>query len=154
MTRNVLFLDDGRVGLIDFGSFRELDEEDWRFEKLMERAFRGDEVAYREGMRLGLRYGEGAEPHPDHWRLAREYCEWLWEPLLQPGPFDFGSPDYFPRGVRIFQEFAARRHTRSHPTNTWINRNFIGVRALLYRLRARVDAHELNELELGTPAAS
>jgi hypothetical protein len=46
----------------------------------------------------------------------------------------------------------AGRHTRSHPVNTWINRNFLGVRALLYRLRARVDAHELNERELATPS--
>lgn len=148
---NVLFLDDGRLGLLDFGSCRVFDEDEWRYERLMERAFRGDEEAYREGLRLGTRAADGSEGHPEQIRLAREYCEWLWEPLRQPGPFDLGGEDYFPRGMRIFEEILRRRFTRSLPVNTWINRTFLGVRALCYRLGARVDVNAINEREMGTP---
>jgi hypothetical protein len=43
-----VFLDDGRLGLIDFGSVRVFDEEELRCVRLLERALRGDEVAYEE----------------------------------------------------------------------------------------------------------
>ena len=148
---NVLFLDDGRLGLIDFGSVRVFDEDEWRYERLMERAFRGDEEAYREGLRLGTRAADGSAGDPEQIRLAREYCEWLWEPLRQPGPFDLGSAEYFPRGMRLLEETFRGRFMRSLPVNTWINRTFLGLRALCYRLGARVDVYSINERELGTP---
>lgn len=148
---NVLFLDDGRLGLIDFGSCRVLDEDEWRYERLMERAFRGDEGAYRAGLLLGTRAVDGSPGNPEQLRLAREYCEWLWEPLRHSGPFDLGSQDYFPRGMRLLEAIFRSRFTRSLPVNTWINRTFLGVRALCYRLGARVDVSAINERELGTP---
>jgi hypothetical protein len=117
----------------------------------MERAFRGDEEAYRQGLLLGTRGREGSEGDPEQLRLTREYCEWLWEPLRHDGPFDLGSEDYFPRGMRVLEALLRGRFTRSLPVNTWINRMFLGVRALCYRLRARVDFRSINERELATP---
>jgi predicted unusual protein kinase regulating ubiquinone biosynthesis (AarF/ABC1/UbiB family) len=149
---NVLFLDDGKLGLIDFGSVRVFDSEEWRFERLMERALLGDEAAYREGLRQGIRAAEETPDDADELRLAREFCEWLWEPLRRPGPFDLGSPEYFPRGVRIFDEILRKRCTRGMPVTTWINRMFLGVRALCYRLGARVDVRAINDREMTPPA--
>ena len=148
---NVLFLDDGRLGLLDFGSCRVFDEDEWHYERLMERAFRGDEQAYREGLRLATCTPDGSPGDPEQMRLAREYCDWLWEPLRRKGPFDLGSSDYFPRGMQLFEETLRKRHTRSLPVNTWMNRTFLGVRALCYRLGARVDVYSISEREMGTP---
>jgi aarF domain-containing kinase len=148
---NVVFLDDGRLGLIDFGSVRVFDREELRCVRLLERALRGDEVAYSEGLRRAtLAEGRGSRDE-EQLRLAREYCEWLWEPLRRPGVFDLGSPDYFPRGVRIFDETLRKRFTRGQPVNTWMNRMFLGARSICYRLGARVDVHAINEREMVTP---
>jgi predicted unusual protein kinase regulating ubiquinone biosynthesis (AarF/ABC1/UbiB family) len=147
---NVVFLDDGRLGLIDFGSVRLFDPDELRCVRLLERALRGDEAAYGEGLRQAtLAEGSGGRD-AEQLRLAREYCEWLWEPLRRPGVFDLGS-DYFPRGVRIFDETLRKRFTRGLPVNTWMNRMFLGARAICYRLGARVDVHAINEREMVTP---
>lgn len=148
---NVLFLDDGRLGLLDFGSVRVFDQDELRCVRLMERALRGDEEAYREGLRAATLAGEDTPRDVEQIRLAREYCEWLWEPLRRPGPFDLGSSDYFPRGVRIFDETLRKRLTKGPPMNTWMNRMFLGARSLCYRLGARVDVHAINEREMVTP---
>jgi aarF domain-containing kinase len=148
---NVLFLDDGRTGLLDFGSVRVFDQDEWRFERLMERALAGDAQAYDSGLRLGASISGSAPDDAEHLRLVQAFCEWLWEPLRQPGPFDLGGDDYFPRGLRIFEEILRKRYTGGLPVTTWINRMFLGVRSLCYRLGARVDVHAINERELQRP---
>ncbi|MHC4981296.1 MAG: ABC1 kinase family protein, partial [Planctomycetota bacterium] len=55
------------------------------------------------------------------------------------GLFDFGNGDYFRRGLDLFGEIVRRRYMRSLPVNTWLGKSFLGLRAILTRLRARVD---------------
>jgi predicted unusual protein kinase regulating ubiquinone biosynthesis (AarF/ABC1/UbiB family) len=141
---NFLFLPDGRLGVVDFGSCRVLEGEDLQFTQLMERAFAGDEQAWEQGLRLGTRLPEGASLTEEHRRLVREFTEWFWEPLRHEGPFDLGSEGYFPRGVALWSQFLRKRLTRSLPLNTWTNRNFLGLRALGYQLGAHVDMRALH----------
>ncbi|MGQ0553012.1 MAG: ABC1 kinase family protein [Planctomycetota bacterium] len=141
---NVLFLPDGRLGLLDFGSCRRIEGEELAYTDLMERAFQGDEAAYEEGLRLGTRLAPGAPLTEEHRRLLRDFGNWHWEPLRQAGPFDFGSEDYIRRGMTLWASFVRKRLTRSMPLNLWINRNFVGLRALAFRLRARVDMQALH----------
>ncbi|HEX5008777.1 MAG TPA: AarF/UbiB family protein, partial [Planctomycetota bacterium] len=140
---NFLFLPDGRLGVLDFGSCRELQGEDLEFVRLMERAYHGDAAAWETALRLGTRQPPDAPLGDEHRELIRRFADWLWEPIRHEGPFDLGREDYFPRGVALWTEFVRRRLTRSLPVNTWVNRNFIGLRALGYRLGARVDMREL-----------
>jgi len=71
--------------------------------------------------------------------LMREWCEWVWKPMRCDGPFDFGHPDYFRRGIELYGELVRRRYVRSLPLNTWLSKAFVGVRAILARLGAHVD---------------
>jgi predicted unusual protein kinase regulating ubiquinone biosynthesis (AarF/ABC1/UbiB family) len=141
---NFVFLPDGRLGVIDFGSCRLLQGDELEFVRLLERAFQGDSAAWEHGIKLGTRLADDAPMGAEHRRLITAFSNWLWEPLRHEGAFDLGSEDYFPRGVALWSEFVRRRLTRSHPLNTWINRNFIGLRALCYRLGARVDMRALH----------
>jgi hypothetical protein len=146
---NFLFLPDGRLGVLDFGSCRLLAGEDLDFVRLMERAYRGDASAWETGLRIGTRLQPDAPMTDEHRELIRKFADWLWEPIRHEGPFDLGSEDYFPRGVLLWTEFVRRRFTRSLPVNTWVNRNFLGLRALGYRLGAHVDMHALHQAATG-----
>jgi hypothetical protein len=145
---NLVFLPDGRLGLIDFGSCRLLTDEEHAYVGVMERACAGDAQAWERGVRLGTRLPEDAVLGDEHRRLLRDFCDWLWEPLHHEGPFDLGSETYFPRGMELWTLAVRRRLTRNLPLNTWINRNFIGLRALCYRLGARVDMRTLHRAAL------
>jgi len=147
---NLVFLPDGRLGLIDFGSCRQLTPEELAYVRLMERACAGDEAAWERGMRLGTRLPEDAEFTREHRQLLCDFADWLWEPLRHAGPFDLGSADYFPRGVALWTSAVRRRLTRNMPLNTWINRNFIGLRAIAYRMGSRVDMQALHREALAT----
>jgi hypothetical protein len=144
---NYLFLEDGRLGLIDFGSCRALDDEDWAMCELMTEGFYGGKDALERGLEVGTSREVGEPLPPEHDRMLREMVDWLWEPMYHQGVFDF-SGEYFPRGMALFEEIMSKRFTRSAPVNTWINRNFLGVRAMLYRLGARVDMAALTEVEM------
>ena len=41
--------------------------------------------------------------------------------------------------MALFGEATRRRYTRTLPVNTWLNKNFFGLRAMLARLKAHVD---------------
>jgi predicted unusual protein kinase regulating ubiquinone biosynthesis (AarF/ABC1/UbiB family) len=141
---NFLFLPDGRLGVVDFGSCRLLQGEDLEFVQIMERAFHGDAAAWEQGLRLGTRRAEDA-PVPDEQRqLIRALVDWFWEPLRCEGSFDLGSEDYFPRGVQLWSQFLRKRQTRCLPLSLWTNRNFLGLRAIAYQLGARVDLRSLH----------
>ena len=70
-------------------------------------------------------------------------------------PSTSGAPDYFRRGLETFGEIMRRRYIRTMPVNIWLDRNFFGLRALLFRLRARVDLGGILRREsAGAPAAA
>jgi hypothetical protein len=45
--------------------------------------------------------------------------------------------------MELMGEGVRRRYLRSRPVNNWNARSFLGVRAMLYFLKARVDAGAL-----------
>ncbi len=145
---NYLFLPDGRLGLIDFGSCRLFDDEEWAYcERMTEGFYRGGDVLER-GLRQSTDREDGEALPADHDRLLHAMVDWLWEPMRHEGVFDFGG-DYFTRGMTLFDEILSKRYTLSAVVNTWINRNFLGVRAMLFRLGARVDMRSISEHEMG-----
>ncbi len=136
---NYFFMNDGRLGLIDFGCCVELTDEDTDYMAEGERAVEGsDEAVIKAVIRAGDMTPRQAR---DEKRIAamREWAEWVWKPMVHDGPFDFGDPDYFKRGTELYGELMKRRYTRSLPVNIWLSRCFYGVRALLARLEAHVD---------------
>jgi aarF domain-containing kinase len=145
---NYVFQPDGRLGLIDFGCCLTFDDAQWEYVSDVERAsFARDDDWIERSLARAADLTPRQEGQPDRMRLLRAYCDWLWRPLEQVGPFDFGDPAYFREGVALFGELIKRGYTRSLPVNNWLGRCFYGLRALLTRLSARVDYRQIMEEE-------
>ena len=136
---NYYFMPDGRLGLVDFGCCRHFDQADIGYMTEMETAVQTSREATHKAFLHAIDARLGQSVEPDHMRLLEQLGDWLWEPVRHDGRFDFGDPDYFRRGFDVIGEVMRRRYFRSLPVNIWIDRNFLGLRAMLYHLRARVN---------------
>jgi aarF domain-containing kinase len=140
---NYFFRTDGRLGIVDFGCCRHLSDDDYEYSSMVEKALQTSPEALRESIPHAVDARPGQALAPDQVRLVGQLSEWFWEPMRHVGPFDFADHRYFQRGVALMGEVVRRRYLRSRPVNTWNSRSYFGVRAILYRLRARVDAGAL-----------
>ena len=144
---NYLFLDDGRLGLIDFGCIRMLDGDQAEYTLLAGRAMREGGPTMDALVAQSTHSKDVSELTQDHRQLIVDLCDWLWKPILHEGPFDFSDPAYFQTGVDLTREVMRKRYTRSRPVNTWFNRFFYGSRAMLFHLGARADMRSAEERE-------
>jgi aarF domain-containing kinase len=142
---NFLFMPDGRLGFIDFGCCHYENAEDTEFKGEMEQRYLGSSEAARspEALRESLARGNDLTRRQaaddERMNLIVQFSDWAWEPILHEGPFDFGDLDYFRRGAEMYGQCLRRRYTRSRPGNTWMIKSIFGLRAMLARLKARVD---------------
>jgi predicted unusual protein kinase regulating ubiquinone biosynthesis (AarF/ABC1/UbiB family) len=145
---NFIFMPDGRLGLVDFGCMRALSDDEWDVVAIgihamlvggsaLDEAIRRTAVLTHEEMRGGKRV-----------ELLRASCDWLWEPMQTEGAFDFGDPEYMRRGIALTSEMVRRGYSRHMPMFTWMNRMLLGVRALAYQLRSRIEFKRINAEEL------
>ena len=145
---NFLFLDDGRLGVIDFGYVPYLDDDIWGLMQKMDRPLttgRRDEriAAMKEWSWIG---DDPAEE--ERLRLSDEYADWSWRPRYSGGEFDFGDEADFRRGFDLFLEMVRKRYSRSRPITPTIARQMFGWRSMLYRLKAKVDLAPIAEEEI------
>ena len=144
---NYLFRDDGQVALLDFGCVPRYDDEAWSLLSDMDAAFYRD----RANMRAVLaRYCDlSQEELDDESRMAllEESFRWAIEPLLHQ-PFDFGDGEHLRIGIDIMARSIAKRYTRAHPLQVYLSRTLLGLRSLLYRMKARVDVRDIHAREL------
>lgn len=136
---NYFFMPDRRLGLIDFGCCSRYTDADVDYMALCERAIEGPEETVRDALAMAGDLTPRQAADPGRFDLMKEWCDWVWEPLRHEGLFDFGDPTYFRRGMKLYGDLLKRRYTRSLPLNTWFTRCFVGIRAILARLEARVD---------------
>ncbi len=145
---NYLFLADRRLGLIDFGCCHHYTDDDVDFMTDVEIAARnGSPEDERRVMYRAAGMSPADRMEEDRMELMLKWSRWVWQPIRHKGPFDFGSLDYFRQGMDAFHEMTRRRYVRTIPLNTWLTRNFAGIRAMLYHLGARVDLHAIAEQE-------
>jgi predicted unusual protein kinase regulating ubiquinone biosynthesis (AarF/ABC1/UbiB family) len=144
---NFLFLDDGRLGLIDFGSCRIFDQAEWEYCVRMACGLYGDEEALRQGLAEATCTESLDQLSAGYRALLDEWVEWLWAPLRHAGPFDFGDETYIRKGMALYKRVFEGRHVRSTPLNTWLNRNFIGLRVILHQLGACCDTRMVHHRE-------
>ena len=144
---NYFFMPDGRLGIVDFGCCHHMTPEDRDYVNEVEKALQTSSEALRQAARLAGDENPDRRLDPEQVRLTEQLAEWLWEPIAHEGPFDFGNPDYFKRGSSLIAEAVRGGHMRSRPVNTWLNRNYMGLRVLLLRLRAKVDCGALIKKE-------
>ncbi|MFQ5490510.1 MAG: ABC1 kinase family protein [Phycisphaerae bacterium] len=144
---NYLFMKDGRLGGIDFGCCRELSAEEWDYEQECERALIEGGDALRRVMMRAIDMDPNETLDEDYMTFLKEYSDWTSGYIKHEGPFDFGDRAFMERGIELMGQIGRKRYFRSLPVNTWINRQLLGLRALAYRLGARVDMKRLNKEE-------
>lgn len=145
---NYLLLEDGRVGLIDFGLMLDLDEGMWEQFRKIDRAQTTANYEDRlAAMKEHNLIGDGPEDQ-DRLRLIEQLCDWCWKCRYGRGEFDFGDEEDFQRGVSIMVELGRKRYSRGRPYQPLIARQTFGLRSLLYRLKAKIDVTPLAEADI------
>ncbi len=149
---NVMVLNDGRLGLLDFGSCRAFDDHEWKLVTLGVEGYRHGGEKLREAIRAACELSPEQAADPERMRFLEAYTLWYWEPMeaeeMGDGMFDFGDADYIKRGMKLFGETTKRRYTRSHPMNLYNARFLYGVRVLSHLMRARIPVGRIMTEEL------
>ncbi|MFA6147461.1 MAG: AarF/ABC1/UbiB kinase family protein [bacterium] len=151
---NFLFMDDGRLGILDFGCVRTLSDEEWRLLLELDQAVRTeDEPCVDRCIARACLFDDPAEMEPDRLATLRRSMEWNFEPWRTEGPFDFGDEGFYRRGIDVLAAVARKRYTRAAPLHLWLSRFIFGSRAMAYRLKGRCDFRQLYRQEFPDPAS-
>lgn len=135
---NYVFMPDGRLGLIDFGCARRYSAEEVEYLTIAERAGFESPQAVRAALARGADLTARQQAERERMELMVAWYDWMCEPTRTTAVFDFSREEYLLRGMEIWRRLVRGRYVRSLPVNTWIAKSFIGLRAMLLHLRARV----------------
>lgn len=145
---NLLFMEDGRLGVIDFGFMLNLDDTLWELFRKMDRALTTGEREERHAAVQEWNWITNEPSDQDRLRLADEFADWLWRCRYCGGEFDFGDEADFRRGVDLFMQMGRKRYTLSRPCTPSISRHNFGWRSIYYRLKAKFDVAAIAEEEV------
>jgi predicted unusual protein kinase regulating ubiquinone biosynthesis (AarF/ABC1/UbiB family) len=145
---NLIFMDDGRLGMIDFGCTRAMTEEEWLLICELEKAnLDGDEACFNRIIAKACLFDDPQEMEPERLEVVRRGVYWNMEPWLKEGLFDFGDRDFFLRGVADLFEMTRKRYTRGSPLYLWSTRFIFGGRAICYRMKGRCEFQKIHRQE-------
>jgi predicted unusual protein kinase regulating ubiquinone biosynthesis (AarF/ABC1/UbiB family) len=145
---NFLFMDDGRLGVIDFGFMLPIDDTLWDLFRKMDRPLT---TGRREDLRDAMKEWSwiSDEPHDkDRLELMIKYADWNWRSRFCYREFDFGDEADFREGVDLFIEMVRKRYSRSRACTPVIARQNFGLRSIFYKLKARFEVAPLAEEEV------
>jgi len=145
---NFVFMDDGRLGVIDFGFMLELDDTLWELFRKMDR---GLTTGRREDREAAIKEWSWISDDPvdqERLRLSEQYADWSWRSRYWGGEFDFGDEEDYRRGVDLFLQMVRKRYSRARPCTPVIARQHFGWRSILYRLKAKIDVAPIAEEEV------
>lgn len=141
---NFIFMEDGRLGIIDFGCTRAFSDEDWRLICELERSnMEHDEVSFNRIIAEACLFDSPEAMEPERLEVIRRGVLWNMEPWLKEGLFDFGDRAFFMRGIDGVIEMTRKRYTRGSPLYLWSNRFIFGGRAFCYRLKGRCEFRKI-----------
>jgi predicted unusual protein kinase regulating ubiquinone biosynthesis (AarF/ABC1/UbiB family) len=141
---NFIFMDEGRLGFIDFGNVRCYSDAEWEFHcQINDARYGTDEDITAACKRSLMMTDEDATKHPRMLELVQEMFAWYNEPILFKSRFDYGDPDYIKRGVDILVRAAKEKWVKQQPSNAFCHRVNFQIPALLYKLKSRVDVTEV-----------
>jgi len=139
---NFIFMNDGRLGFIDFGCSRVICDECWHFTNLvMKHTLEQNEADLNRAIAETC-FLEGPDMQADKLKAFRQWMHWETRPLLHEGLFDFGNSEHFKRGIDCFAEMA-RLKMRSHPIYFWSTRSVFLSMSLSYRLKGRCNSRKI-----------
>ncbi|HJT36316.1 MAG TPA: AarF/ABC1/UbiB kinase family protein [Pirellulales bacterium] len=143
---NFLMLDDGRLGVIDFGLVIPLAGREWDLHRILDRPLttgrRADRIAALK------EWSDIRDDETERLRLYDEFADWCWRARYWGGEYDFSDEADFRRGIELFTEMIRKRYSRARPSTPSIARCQFGWRSLLYQLQAKFDIRELAEEEV------
>jgi aarF domain-containing kinase len=145
---NFIFMEDGRLGVIDFGCMVELDDTLWELFRKMDRPMT---TGRREDIVEAIKEWSWIGDDPadaDRVRLTADYAEWSWQSRMRRREFDFGDEADFRSGIDLFVEMVRKRYSRARACTPMMARQQMGWLAMLYRLRAKVDVAAIAEDEV------
>jgi aarF domain-containing kinase len=139
---NYVFMDDGRLGLLDFGCVQHFGAEERELIQLGQ-PFLDSMDSFPEFLKRAAGASDSDLANPEYVGMVADATRWLTEPAVEEGPFDFGDQTHLEHGVEQFFNFIRKRYTHSHPMFLYYCRSVFGLWAVLYRLRARVDVQAM-----------
>jgi aarF domain-containing kinase len=145
---NLLLMEDGRLGVIDFGCMVELDDTLWDLFRKMDRPLT---TGRREDRIAALKEWSWIGDDPadaDRVRLTEEFSDWSWRARYCGGEFDFSDAEDFRHGIDLFVEMVRKRYSRARACTAMMARQQFGWRAMLYRLKAKIDVALIAEEEV------
>ena len=145
---NFLFMDDGRLGFIDFGFVLPFDDYMWDYMRRCDRPLTTGNP--EERITLIKEWSSiGDDPaDAERAKLAAEWCDWNWHSRYCGGVFDFGDEADFRKGIDLFVATVRKRYNRARPCTPVIMRQIFGWRSILYRLKAKIDIRPIAEEEV------
>ena len=141
---NYLFLDDGRLGLLDFGCV--LDDPAQADRSAVYHSVYESDRGSADLRRAFIELGLNPEDLNDESYLAvvDESVRWIREPFEKEGPFDYGDPAYLRRRTDWLSRAAGHGHAFADDASiVYFSRATFSLAALLYQLRAQVDMKSL-----------
>ena len=145
---NFLFLDDGRLGFIDFGCVRHWNDAEWEYMRMADEALRDfSREALVAHIRRGVDLTEDQLNDQKLMDLMVDYCRWIWEPLRYDGESECGDPAWIRRGVEITSEFTKFARPAQKPLNVFIQRSFWAAWGVHYRLQSCFNAKRIVDEE-------
>jgi predicted unusual protein kinase regulating ubiquinone biosynthesis (AarF/ABC1/UbiB family) len=145
---NFLFMEDGRLGVIDFGCMIEIDSALWELFRKMDRPLTTGNREERIACLKEWSWITDAPEERDRIRVSDEYADWSWRARYYGGPFDFADEADFRRGIDLFVEMLRKRYNRARPCTPMIARQQFAWRSMLYQLQANVDIAPIAEEEV------
>ncbi len=137
---NIIFMPDGRLGLIDFGCTRAMSDDEWRLIRELEEAhLQGDAERFDRVVARASLFDSPEEMGAEQLAAVRRGALWNMEPWLHDGLFDFGDREFFVRGIDGLMELTRKRYTRGSPLYLWSTRFVVGGRAVCYRMKGRCE---------------
>jgi hypothetical protein len=143
---NYIFMDDGRLGLLDFGCIQRLTPQELQIMGYGE-AFLDKRMTLKELLMAPPGFSEADLANEDFMAPLRRHHEWLTAPAFHEGPFDFGDTEFFKSGIESLKEMVAKQYP-SPAMYLYVFRTFFGLRVLSWRLKCRVDMRALRRSEI------
>lgn len=143
---NFLVMDDGRVGVLDFGFIMPVVGAEWDLFHKCDRPLTTGK--YEDRVAVIKEWNSIGDDEPDRLRLCEEFGRWSWMSRSRNVEYDFSDEAELRHGIDLFTEMARKRYTRSRPNTPVLTRSQFAWRALLFQLKAKVNIWDIAEEEV------
>lgn len=143
---NLLMMEGGRLGMLDFGFIMPIDGEEGELFRKMDRALTTGRLEDR--LAANKEWCNLRDDETERIKLIEQYADWCWRSRYCGGEFDFGDEADFREGIRLFTEMFRRRYSRARPNTPVIARCQFAWRSILYQLKAKINIRDIAEEEV------